>query len=105
METIYEDAVQRVRDLQRSGSLSAEHLELIENTTKLDEFLCTIHSRVNAESSPTSSQLTRIINNLTARLDRFGNALDVVCQSVSQIAGFQPVGIVWGLLRVTFMVS
>ncbi|KAH8884108.1 hypothetical protein GQ53DRAFT_405241 [Thozetella sp. PMI_491] len=105
MEEAFTDAVQLINELQSSGALSQEDADMIAGTTDLESFMAGLKSKTESNYSPKSSAIISIFKGFGARLKYLGGALDIIAQSMPQISGFNPVGIVWGILRAVFQVS
>lgn len=108
LETIYDEAMKEVKDLHSSGKLPDEYYNIIIQT-KRPEDLHRVVEEVDKRRVESQTRAKRGLNTMVSstvkKLDRYASAIDMIAQTLPQALGFNPVGLVWGSLKVLITIA
>lgn len=106
LQEIYTSAIQELKVRKEKGGLSESDFELITNCSSLDDVLEQFQTLAQQhEEGKAKQKIWKIGESLVNQLERFGVAIDMLAQSMPEVAGVNPIGIIWGSFRFLLIVS
>ncbi|TDL21247.1 TPR-like protein [Rickenella mellea] len=108
LDDIYKDALKKLRDLHDAGSISVADFEIIMGTTRPQDVLASVNEAISNHSGADATapeRIFKVAKPMLERMERFGSALDILVTSLPQVAGFNPVGIIWGCLKFVICIA
>lgn len=98
LESIYQTALDDLRDLRDNGQLSSVDYDLITRTSKSGEVLLQV-------GTADAGRISASVEPLLQLLEGFSAAIDMVVQFSPQILGVSLLGLVWGSIKFMMTVS
>lgn len=108
LESIYDEAMEEVKALHASGKLPDEYYNSIIHTIRPEDLHLNIEQE-NTRRVEKQSRAKRIFNTVVSRtvekLERYAAAIDMTVGSLPKVSGLNPVGLVWGSLKVLMIIA
>ena len=106
LQEIYSSAIEELKSRKKPAELSDADFELITKSSSIEDVLGQFqHAAQQSQENQTKQKIYRIGMSLVNRMDRFGTAIDMLAQSMPEIAGISLVGIIWGSFRFILIVG
>jgi hypothetical protein len=107
LKSVYEDAILQLKELKDDGRLSQADFDMITGLSQPPDVLALIADKMRYTKSDSNKKqrLFQIVGPSLLRLERFCSAIDVLAQSSPQMLGLNLVGLIWGSLKLTIVVS
>jgi len=106
LEAIHRNAIQELRARKEGGSLSTSDFELIAQNSSFEDVVSQFNAAVGkCRDSEKKRRIPNIGHSVVHRLEKFGMAIDMLAQSMPEVVGINPVGIIWGSIRFILIVG
>lgn len=108
LETVYADALSRIKGLRDAGELSSADYDMITGDSKPDDIRSFLNDAILRRSNSRSIKKTQVdgkVKPLLDWLDRFGGVLDIFASSSPQIHGVNPARLLLGSIKFVVLVS
>ena len=108
LETIYNEAMEEVKALHTSGKLSDEYYSILVSTKRTEDLHLIVEEenkrRVEGQTRAKRS-LNTIVSSTVKKLERYDAAIDMIIGSLPRVSGVNPVGLVWGSLKILMVIA